>query len=650
MAPQKPAPVRDGAPTIEAEELAEVTPKRRLRARSTEEDVRKSERDNFSGYSHADMHHNMVNGVSLHQRLTKDIHDRRNNSSGKHQVMGKAYYESIRQMYPSHATKLVSGLAVQDASLPMDPLLDRALEGVVARKKSFSAIQEWFENSGPPNQKVVVCVSKAMVLYVKPNTPERTEIILAHMRWAAKHGLNQNFDGECAALRETWIAACMRSLSSFKANGMTSNRWWSEHKTIGGLLVDEAACDKCMENRANDWEALEQELQVVVGANDFGYALFAMQAQRLFKRRLAKVAHEVVEEHLVGKDITDATVEAAKTIFDQKLRKLGASGDTTFPPRPAAVTYRGTELSIEVVSYNDEWKANVQALARSVGVACGKLPTMWGENDMAKYAPVAGTTVADSVVSQSKLFRESAAELARLHDATSGDEVKALFDKKRKWFHSLDRYCIIERTFFMNMVGASALAKVHQSILSALPSSTRAKTIDASVAEFRELGGSEFLRFAGASAQAVFDEANELLQALAASRIPKWPPGNSNYIKQLKDAMGYLYSAKGSEAVVLRGKAALDIQFRKVTAMEKNRGFQYSDIAYLVVYGWLLSPEQQTAVEGWSQTALAAVGKASKPAGASSSSSASSNKMCAEGKHRAQSRDELRKAVSALWT
>lgn len=651
VAPKK---VASDAPAIEREEIEGQTPaKRRLRARSTEEDVRKCERDNFSGYSHADLHHHLVGGVSLHNRLAQDVHARRQQGC-EARVMGKAYYADLRSQWVSSAASLASTLAVADPTLPQDLALDSALEGVVSHRKNFTKLLEWFENGQAPNQKVVVCVAKAVVIYIKPNTNERVDVVLAHMRWVRKHKLETKFQAECDAAKQVWVAACVRSLSTYKNNGMTTNRWWSEFKDIGGLLVDQAACQKCMDHKTADWNALETELVQVVTANDFGYALFAMQAQNIFKVRLSRVASEVVEAHLVGKPITKDSIDAAKLIFDTRLGNLGASGDTTFPPRSTSVLYRGVKVSFDVVSYNDEWKAHVQALARSVGVASGILPALWGEEALAAYSAPAGTTVAAELVASSKLFRESAADLARTFSAYSGDKIKSVFDKKKRWFHSLDRYCIVERSFFLSMVGESAMTKVQEDILKALPTVTATKTLEQSCQAFKSIADSEILRFAGASAQAVFDEANALLQALRASRLPTWPGGNSSYLKDLKVAMSLFLEFKpaSDEGTTIYGEAAAKAHFKHVSDLKSSAGAacQYSDLTPLIVYGWLLNAEEHKKVSQWSQQVLAAVGKTKAPGGKSSGSGSKSNGTAGESKKRGDTKDHLRKAVSQLWS
>ena len=128
-------------------------------------------------------------------------------------------------------------------------------------------------------------------------------------------------------------------------------------------------------------------------------------------------------------------------------------------------------------------------------------------------------------------------DLPRPHDASDGQSTRQLYEKKKTWLHSLDRYTIIERTCFATVVGESAVGAVQDTILSLLPGDGRVKSIAECATGFRSFGESELLKFAGSCAQSVFDEADSLLQAIQSSRAPKFPPGNSPYLISLKTAL-----------------------------------------------------------------------------------------------------------------
>lgn len=122
--------------------------------------------------------------------------------------MGKAYHVDLRQRWPSSSSAMASRLAVADASDLQNQGLGVVVEGVVAHRKNFAQLLECFKNSGLPNQQIMVCVSKAIVTDVKPNTSERVDVVLAHMKWVHKHGLVGIYERECAAVRDLWVSAC----------------------------------------------------------------------------------------------------------------------------------------------------------------------------------------------------------------------------------------------------------------------------------------------------------------------------------------------------------------------------------------------------------------------------------------------------------
>ena len=130
----------------------------------------------------------------------------------------------------------------------------------------------------------------------------------------------------------------------------------------------------------------------------------------------------------------------------------------------------GQKVHIRVVSYNDEWKAQVEALCRSLAVHARQLPELWGELSLAgHWQPPEGTIVELSMVLKSGHFRESAVQLATLSSAVSGDAIKMLLVNKQKWFNSVDKYSIIERTWLCSLTGVLAVERLKAMILGCLP-------------------------------------------------------------------------------------------------------------------------------------------------------------------------------------
>ena len=160
------------APTIMKDFAQDETPKkgRKLRRTSTEEDVRKCERDNFSGYVHDDYHHYIVNGLSLHQQLSADVHACRH-ALDTAPTRGKGYYKDLRTAYPMKQGSVDTMLAPKAPEETMDLDLNHCLEGIVGHVKEYTPLNDWFQTSGPPNQRVFVTVCKAMLKYMNVKEP-----------------------------------------------------------------------------------------------------------------------------------------------------------------------------------------------------------------------------------------------------------------------------------------------------------------------------------------------------------------------------------------------------------------------------------------------------------------------------------------------
>ena len=645
---------RPDAPLIEREELDEASGKRdrTLRPRTTDEDTKKCERDNFKGYTYADKHHNIKAGKSLHQTLCADIHLRRHNLPSA-VAMGKDYYTEKREMFPSAAMRNATdiGNGDMDETLPKDADLDAALEALVSKKCQTGPLLHWFETTGAPNDRVIKCVAKAMIQFVLPSNSDKVDLIKAHMQWVVKHGLKDKHPKIISRMQPLWVAACTKSLSQYKNNRMTSNKWWAEHSVIGSLVVDGEACDVCMRHDKDDWSDVEASLVKVVTANDFGYHLFAKAAQNLFKTRLCKVANDIVQKELRDCEINHDTIEEAKQKYIKRLKEYGADFQATFPVRPSEMSYCGMPITLEVISYSQEWTGNVQARIRTVGVGTGLVKPLFGEKSVHKYQESPGTTVAEDLLKDTNVFRENALDLSKTHDAVGGDEIKSLFTKKKKWFHSLEKWSIIERNFFCSLVGQNAIDTIRHLIMDALPTAATNKSVSTSLMELRTLGESEALKFAGAEAKEVFNEVETIVERIHGQRHPNFPVGNNQYLCNLKTSMG-LFLAVGDgtpENKTIYGKDAAKLSFDCFSRkMRTGAQMDYSELTPLVVYSWLLPDADQQSVKQWSHEALAAVGK--KKLVSSSSGSGSSPHDNGDSKKAQETKQHIKRMVSTLWS
>ena len=224
---------------IEREELAEAfaKPYLKLKPRTTEED-KKCERDNFKIYSYEGKHRNNKDGKSLRQASHADTNIRRHNLPGA-RVMGEEYYVEKRELYPSAAMRIATdiGDADMDETLPKDADLGAAFDALISKKCQIGSFLHWFETTGAPNDRVMKCVAKAMIQYGLPSKSDKVDLIKAHMQWVVKHDLKDTHPNVISQMQPLWVAACTKSLSQYKNNRTTSNKWWADHSVIGSLVV-----------------------------------------------------------------------------------------------------------------------------------------------------------------------------------------------------------------------------------------------------------------------------------------------------------------------------------------------------------------------------------------------------------------------------
>ena len=271
----------------------------------------------------------------------------------------------------------------------------------------------------------------------------------------------------------------------------------------------------------------------------------------------------------------------------------------------------GKETCVDVVSYNDEFKVQVHAVARSLRTCI--LAELWGERSFTEgFTVLAGTAVAADFVKASAAFREPASERAIANESKTCDEINHLLCKKRKWFQTLDRYNCIEQTLFEWISGKAAARHVEASILAALPQPDSGQTIAETVAKFKKIAESKMLEFAGPLAQQVVGEADSLLHAIKSDRLLKFPVCDSEYMTALQAGFARLASSEGqdsdNEQVVPWGQEAGNGMFNVIDDKKTpSLPCAVAAITFLITFGWLSTAEQHTATQKWALEVLAAV-------------------------------------------
>jgi hypothetical protein len=208
--------------------------------------------------------------------------------------------------------------------------------------------------------------------YVKPSSSlEQTNLCLDLMRYCVRHQLATVYSEEVSVVRRLFDVACCKSLASYKANGLTSLKWWNQQKDLAVLLVPTSATEKCMAHTGT-WDAMEKELLEVVKSSELGQHLMWKASQAALSARCTQAARNAVQT-LLDKNITNEAVVAARAAYEANMDKLNTTPATTFSQHTTMVCYRGHSVPVPVTCYNDEFAMHLNTFLRSVVVVTGVL-------------------------------------------------------------------------------------------------------------------------------------------------------------------------------------------------------------------------------------------------------------------------------------
>jgi hypothetical protein len=208
---------------LEASASAEPRPKPRVRKTNLVNDmVQKALRDNFKDFSQGEIDSNLVNGMTLRQRL---VADKEANIANKGAVVtGRRYYEALRQAYSNQASPEKMLSAGENGGSVSDTLW----QAMVATKKTpvnRAPMMHFLENSTQePNKSELVGVLRFCLQCQATISTEQQRCIILTMRYVHRLGLAKKYpdemeimkpkfnDGLLRATRETlsiiWLGLC----------------------------------------------------------------------------------------------------------------------------------------------------------------------------------------------------------------------------------------------------------------------------------------------------------------------------------------------------------------------------------------------------------------------------------------------------------
>ena len=197
---------------LEASSSANPMPKPRVRKIHHVSDmVQKALRDNFKDFSQGEIDSNLVNGMTLRQRLSSD--KEANSTEAGTVVTGRRYYDSLRLAYSNQQSpeRLLS------AGPDGGPVGDTLWQAMVATKKvptNRAPMQHFLEtNTTEPNKSELVGILRFCLLCQATVSAEQQRCIILTMKYAQRLGLAEKFPKEIEIMKPKFNDGLLRATS-----------------------------------------------------------------------------------------------------------------------------------------------------------------------------------------------------------------------------------------------------------------------------------------------------------------------------------------------------------------------------------------------------------------------------------------------------
>ena len=117
----------------------------------------------------------------------------------------------------------------------------------------------------------------------------------------------------------------------------------------------------------------------ITSSSELGYAMFS---KCLAEAGSVDVGQLIRQEMLaiVKAKITMGSLDASRARFVSLMENIGQEPIATFPAKDLVISYRGTKVPAQAISYLQMYMLHQQALCRGRAVDSGVLPPPWCEH------------------------------------------------------------------------------------------------------------------------------------------------------------------------------------------------------------------------------------------------------------------------------
>ena len=570
------------------------------RIRSTDEQVHKCLRDNFSLYPKAQTTMLLnAEGMSLVEVLRRD-RELINTKATNAPVLGKIYYQRLREEF-SYSDSPSKRLRVANSEQLIGEDLMKALEELNKHPKNYERAMDWLESASMVNQKSLVLLLKQALAFNPSGGAEVVNFLLGVLKYCSKHEVHKNFAQEWSAIREHLDEALVKSLTTWKAANMKAKVWWDMNRGIMSAMLSVEDCDKCMLADEN-LKSVETELCTVVQSSAIGGKLFGSVHRQYQGGKISSLIKDMLGS-LCKKDITMPRILEYRTQFVTEAEKRGKDVKESQPKRTVELTYRGVPFAIVVHSFYDEYLMAECSMVESAAVQQGVLEGFFCEHQLVPSDQQASVPKVDAEVVMNSAKVRKAAQAAVVSEAPAGEVIISCLQNNMAQFMQIHRGFRVMWAFWQSVVGQGSEKRLQLEVLKCLGSECQRVTLEEAIASMEELARSKLISFCGLGLSNLFQSCKSFLLDIKQNRCPKYDGSNdSAFLKKIMKQVAEFYTfeesaGSGGEAKKLYGTEAMEAKLTQLEEKAETDKVNMHDLTGLKVYSWALPEERRQVVD-----------------------------------------------------
>ncbi|CAE8626755.1 unnamed protein product [Polarella glacialis] len=481
------------ATQLEAEHLEEICGGQLRKSKSAlteSQHVDKAMKANFKGFQPFNIHEKVVEGKTCLERVT----DARTSKL----TMGGPFYTQLRDMYADDALPF-KAIRIDNEAEQLMPALTNALLPVYT-SRSYDALQEFLhEGDIVPNQRCYAMLLKVLAKVPPIHPRKNLDIHIDCMSYVSRHGLHTKYPPASECMKPIWDRVLQRVASKYHNTMLSVPLFWEGYSHVGVLLIPKADMGICCQLKAGEsWASIETHLYKVVQSCETGRTLFLNQVTRLHRSK-ATGAITLVIEKLASRDVTVGTLSACRTEFVDALRSMGIDPHKIVTAyKHKTIRYRDMELEFTLNSAMDEFRTELAGFTQSLAVDSQVLSPVGPEDELICVRPAPTITIEAACIDESKRARNTANNLLRGVEHSSGPAILQVFMEHATIFRGLDNMWKIMPILFQSCIGDEGDTRLKSMVRAALPTAEQPITVAESLQKLEAISKGKLVQFCGA--------------------------------------------------------------------------------------------------------------------------------------------------------